>query len=397
MNDLAQIKRATSEIIDEDSIIKAMKEHKENGTAWLVKAGFDPTAPHLHLGHTVLLNKLKTFQDLGANVAFLIGDFTATIGDPSGKSQTRKQLTHEEIMENAKTYEQQVFKILDPKKTNIVFNSSWLKKLGADGLISLSTLFTVSRMLERDDFEKRLLAQTPIAISEFLYPLLQGYDSVALKSTVECGGTDQKFNLLMGRHLQKAHSQKEQAVVMMPILEGLDGVQKMSKSLGNYIGITEPANEIYAKIMSISDELSWRYYELLSSRSIEEIESLKNHVENGKKHPKEAKEDLALEITQRFWDEKKAQEAKTEFNRIHAQKSTPTHMPSVQHKTTISIMQVALDLDFVKGTAEFRRLVSQGAVKLNNEKCHNFDTKLDVGKYILQIGKRKFCEIEVVS
>ena len=284
---LREIQRGTAEIIDAQRIEKLLKAYFEEGKTYTVKAGFDPTAPDLHLGHTVLLQKLATFQKYGAKVQFLIGDFTAQIGDPTGKSATRKTLSAVDILENAKSYKEQVFKILDPSKTEVVFNSEWINPLGASGMLTLTTTFSVARMLERDDFDKRYKSQTPIAISEFIYPLLQGYDSVHLKSDIEIGGTDQKFNLLMGRHLQRAYEiGKEQAVLMMPILEGLDGAQKMSKSLGNYIGVTEVPNDMFAKVLSVSDELMWRYYELLSTKTLSEIEALKEGVANGSLHPK---------------------------------------------------------------------------------------------------------------
>jgi len=285
-----EISRGIAEIIDREKIESLIKGYLQEGKEYSVKIGFDPTAADLHLGHTVLLQKIASFQKYGARVQLLIGDFTAMIGDPTGKSETRKQLTREAVLENSKSYQEQVFKILDPKKTEVVFNSTWLDALGASGLVGLTTLFPVARMLERDDFEKRYKAGQSISISEFLYPLLQGYDSVELKSDIELGGTDQKFNLLMGRQLQRSYGTgKEQAILMMPILEGLDGVQKMSKSLGNFIGITEPAKDIYAKVLSISDELMWRYYELLSQKSLGEIATLKKDVADGTLHPKSVK------------------------------------------------------------------------------------------------------------
>lgn len=390
-----EINRFTAEIIDLPNIQKCIQDYQTNGTSWRVKAGFDPTAADLHLGHTVLINKLKFFQDLGAEIIFLIGDFTAQIGDPTGKNQTRKILSKEEVLQNAKTYTEQVFKILDEKKTKVVFNSSWLNDLGASGLIALSGTFTVARMLERDDFSKRYQAQSPISISEFLYPLLQGYDSVHLRSDIECGGTDQKFNLLMGRHLQKLYSQKEQSVVMMPILEGLDGVQKMSKSLKNYIGINESPKDIYAKLMSINDNLMWKYYDLLSFKSTNEILKLKESVEKGEFHPKTAKEELALEITSRFSSNTKAQNAKQEFDTIHTQKQAPDEMSEFSALKGDELINVALRSGLVSGTAEFRRLVNQQAVKLNNEKISDFSLKLSSGEFVLQIGKRKFCKLKV--
>ena len=297
---LAEIQRGTQEIIGLEYIEKLIRDYFENGKTFKVKAGFDPTAPDLHLGHTVLLQKLATFQKYGGIVCFLIGDFTGMIGDPTGKSETRKPLNKEQVLANAKTYEEQVYKVLDSSKMEIAFNSKWLDSLGTRGMIELAAKFSVARMLERDDFEKRFKNQNPISIVEFFYPLLQGYDSVALKCDIECGGTDQKFNLLMGRHLQRAYGiPKEQSVVMVPLLEGLDGVHKMSKSLGNYVGITQEPKEMFGRLLSISDTLMWRYYELLSSKSLAEIQEIKEGVKNGVLHPKTAKENLALEIITR--------------------------------------------------------------------------------------------------
>ncbi|MDP1784645.1 MAG: tyrosine--tRNA ligase, partial [Sulfuricurvum sp.] len=324
---LLEIKRGTAEIIDDARIQTLLKAYFEKGESYTVKAGFDPTAPDLHLGHTVLLQKLATFQKYGATVQFLIGDFTAQIGDPTGKSETRKKLLPAQIAQNAQSYKDQVFKILNPEKTTVLFNADWINALGAAGMLELTTTFNVARMLERDDFEKRYKSNISISISEFLYPLLQGYDSVHLKSDIEIGGTDQKFNLLMGRHLQRAYEVgKEQAVLMMPILEGLDGVQKMSKSLGNYIAVADEPNEMYGKILSISDILMWRYYELLSTKTLHEIVSLRVGVEEGTLHPKKVKEALALEITERFHSGIEAQEAADEFQRVHAQSEIPTEM-----------------------------------------------------------------------
>ena len=314
---LEEISRGTAEIIDMERVEKLVSKYYEDGTTYTVKAGFDPTGADLHLGHTVLLQKLRAFQNHGGRIQLLIGDFTATIGDPTGKSETRKVLDRETILANAKTYQDQVFNILDESKTDVVFNSTWLETLGAAGMVALTTTFNVARMLERDDFEKRYKSGQSISISEFLYPLLQGYDSVELKSDIEIGGTDQKFNLLMGRHLQRVYNTgKEQAVLMMPILEGLDGVQKMSKSLNNYIGITEDPKDIYAKTLSISDELMWRYYELLSERSLEEIAQMKEDVQKGTLHPKRVKENLALELVTRFYNEELATLAKAEFDNV---------------------------------------------------------------------------------
>ena len=393
---IAEIERGTAEIIDKERIEKLLKEYFEKGKHYYVKAGFDPTAPDLHLGHTVLLQKLATFQKYGAIVQFIIGDFTATIGDPTGKSETRKKLDHQTVLKNAKSYEEQVFKILDPDKTHVLFNSHWIEKLGAHGLVELTTLVSVARMLERDDFEKRYKAGKPIAISEFIYPLLQGYDSVYLKSDIEIGGTDQKFNLLMGRQLQRSYGiGKEQAVIMMPILEGLDGVQKMSKSLGNYIGVTEDPNTMFAKIMSISDELMWRYYELLSSKSLEEIEVLQEGVRTGKVHPKYAKELLAAEITARFHGEDAARKAKEEFDKVHKQKELPTEMEEYEVVGPIWIAKALVECGIEPSTSQARRDIQAGAVRVNKEKISDKDLHLQEGEYILQVGKRKFAKLKV--
>jgi len=324
---LKEINRGSAEVIDTQRVEKLLGAYFENGQTYTVKAGFDPTAPDLHLGHTVLLQKLAVFQKYGARVQFLIGSFTATIGDPTGKNITRKVLSKEEIEKNIKSYTTQAFKILDESKTDIVYNDDWLGKMSAADMITLASHLTVARMLERDDFSKRFKSNTPIATSEFMYPLLQGYDSVYLNSDIEIGGTDQKFNLLMGRQLQKAYnSKKQQAVLMMPILEGLDGVQKMSKSLGNYIGVADEPNEMFGKVLSVSDELMWRYYELLSTKSLDEIEALKNGVADGSVHPKKVKESLASEIVTRFHSEEAAYNAKLEFERVHAKSQIPTEM-----------------------------------------------------------------------
>ncbi len=391
---LAEIQRGTAEIIDIEGIEKLLKNYYENGENFYVKAGFDPTAPDLHLGHTVLIQKLATFQKFGGIVQFLIGDFTATIGDPTGKSETRKVLSEEDVLENAQSYKEQVFKILDPEKTEVKFNSKWLKELGTGGLISLASNLTVARMLERDDFAKRYASNTPIAVSEFTYPLLQGYDSVAMGTDIELGGTDQKFNLLMGRTLQKAYNTgKQQAVLMMPILEGLDGVQKMSKSLGNYIGVTDNPNDMFGKTLSISDDLMWRYYELLSSKSLKEIEELKTGVEDGSLHPKKVKEELAMEIVERFHGEGKGEIAKAEFEKIFAKKDIPTDMPEYEMTAGIWLCQALVDAKLVNSTSQARRDVKANAVSINQEKVTDEKLNLEVGEYILQKGKKSFAKI----
>jgi len=392
---MQEIQRGTVEIIGLEEIEKLVKKFFETGERFTIKAGFDPTAPDLHLGHTVLLQKLKTFQKYGARVQFLIGDFTAQIGDPTGKNKTRKMLTPGEVKQNAQTYKEQVFKILDPDLTDIVFNSKWLNALGATGIVELTTTYTVARMLERDDFEKRYKSNTPIAISEFIYPLLQGYDSVALKCDIEIGGTDQKFNLLMGRHLQKVYNvKKEQSVIMMPLLIGLDGVNKMSKSLGNYIGITEDADTIFAKVLSISDELMWEWYELLSDKSIEEIQKLKEAVNNGT-NPKEIKEMLAIEIVDRFHKKGSGEEAKKHFDKIHKQNKIPENIPEFEIEP-MNIVDALVYTKLASSKSEARRHIKGGAVRINQEKIDSQNIELQQNnEYILQIGKRKFAKVKV--
>ena len=393
---LKEISRGTAEIIDIEAIEKNIKKFYEDGTRYTVKAGFDPTAPDLHLGHTVLLQKLATFQKYGANIQFLIGDFTAKIGDPTGKSVTRKLLSDEQIKENAASYHEQVFKILKHEYTQTVFNSEWIEPLGAAGMLELTTLYNVARMLERDDFYKRYKSGTSISISEFLYPLLQGYDSVHLKSDIEIGGTDQKFNLLMGRHLQRSYGiGKEQAVLMMPILEGLDGVQKMSKSLNNYIGVADIPNDMFGKVLSISDELMWRYYELLSEKTLEEIAGIKQGVESGSIHPKSAKEELAIEITARFHGKEAAIEAKEEFDRVHSKNVLPTDMPTFELEGPVWVAKALHDCGLEPSTSQARRDIKQGAVKINQIKVEDEQLQLEAGVYVLQVGKRKFAAVKV--
>ncbi len=393
---LEEIKRGVSEIIDEKRVALLLKNYFEKGEEYFVKAGFDPTAPDLHLGHTVLLQKMSLFQKYGATVQFIIGDFTGMIGDPTGKNETRKKLDRQTVIKNAKSYEEQVFKILDPKKTEILFNSSWIEKLGSSGMLELTTTFNVARMLEREDFEKRYKSGASISISEFLYPLLQGYDSVAIKSDIEMGGTDQKFNLLMGRHLQRAYSVgKEQAVVMMPLLEGLDGVNKMSKSLGNYIGVTDAPNDMFGKILSISDDLMWRYYELLSSLSISQIESLKQKVDSGVIHPKVAKENLAIEIVTRYHGDNEAADAKKEFEKVHSKNQLPSDIAEFEAQDSKWIAQALVDCGLEPSTSQARRDIKQNAVSVNQKKISDQQLQLDSGEYILQVGKRKFAKLKV--
>ncbi|HEX5329886.1 MAG TPA: tyrosine--tRNA ligase [Sulfuricurvum sp.] len=395
---LREIKRGTAEIIDEARLETLLKNYFEKGETYTVKAGFDPTAPDLHLGHTVLLQKLAAFQKFGAHIQFLIGDFTAQIGDPTGKSETRKKLLPAQIQENAKSYKEQVFKILDPEKTSVVFNAEWINPLGAAGMLELTTTYNVARMLERDDFDKRHKAGISISISEFLYPLLQGYDSVHLKSDVEIGGTDQKFNLLMGRHLQRVYEiGKEQAVLMMPILEGLDGVQKMSKSLNNYIAVADEPNEMFGKVLSISDTLMWRYFELLSTLSLDEIEALKVGVENGSLHPKKVKESLALEITTRFHSEEAALGAQAEFERVHAQSEIPSEMDEFTMEGPIWVAKALVDCALSPSTSQARREIKQGSVKIDQNKLSDEQYQLEAGEYILQVGKRKFARLKVTQ
>ena len=393
---MSEIKKGVAEMIDEERIENLVKNYYEKGENFHVKAGFDPTAPDLHLGHSVVLQKMAFLQKHGAIVQFLIGDFTGQIGDPSGKSATRKKLDADTVKKNAKTYEEQVFKILDPSKTRIMFNSKWCNELGAAGVVELTSTFPVARMLERDDFEKRLNAGSPISISEFLYPLLQGYDSVAMKCDIEMGGTDQKFNLLMGRTLQRVYNVgKEQAVIMMPLLEGLDGVNKMSKSLGNYIGVTDAPNDMFAKTLSISDELMWRWYELLSEKSTDEIANLKADVANGKAHPKAVKEALALEITARYNGEAAAKEAKAEFDRVHSQNQIPTEIAEFELKAGVWVVEALTACGLASSNSQARRDIAANAVSINQKKLSDEQLKLEVGEYILQVGKRKFAKLKV--
>ena len=391
---LALIKRGAEEILIEEELLEKLKK----GKPLRVKAGFDPTAPDLHLGHTVLLNKLRQFQDLGHHVLFLIGDFTGMIGDPTGKSATRPPLSKEEVKKNAESYADQVFKILKRDQTEVVFNSTWLTDLGAVGILKLAASHTVARMLERDDFSKRYKANQPIAIHEFLYPLLQGYDSVALKADIELGGTDQKFNLLMGRELQKQSGQPPQCVITMPLLEGLDGVQKMSKSLGNFIGINEAPEIIFAKIMSISDELMWRYIELLSFASLDEIASWKKSVKAGQ-NPRDIKVTFAQEIVARFHSKEAASEALDNFQ-IRSKGGIPDNVPEVNitiQADTIGILQLLKEAALIPSTSEGMRLIEGGGIKIDGE-CLEDGRKMILknSEFVAQVGKRKFAKIKVV-
>jgi tyrosyl-tRNA synthetase len=385
---LAVFARGSDEIIPLDELKAKLKK----GKPLKIKAGFDPTAPDLHLGHTVLINKLKQLQDLGHEILFLIGDFTAMIGDPTGKSATRPPLSDEQIQENSKTYQDQVFKILDKNKTQVVFNSHWMKKLTSADMIKLASQQTVARMLERDDFSKRYKSGQGISIHEFLYPLVQGYDSVALEADVELGGTDQKFNLLMGRELQKNNNQEPQIILTMPILEGLDGVQKMSKSLNNYIAIDDSPDEMFGKIMSISDDLMWRYLELLSFESMETIESWKTEVDQGE-NPRNIKFRLANEIITRFHSEEDAKVANQNFIDRFAKNQIPDEMDEYQFKSGIKIGNLLKNANLVDSTSEAFRMIKQGAVKIDGEKVADKDMDLPSGTAVYQVGKRKFARI----
>jgi tyrosyl-tRNA synthetase len=393
---LRQIKRGCDELLVEAELLEKLK----TGRPLRVKAGFDPTAPDLHLGHTVLINKLRHFQTLGHQVIFLIGDFTGMIGDPSGKNTTRPPLSREQVLENAKTYKAQVFKILDPDKTEVCFNSAWFETLGASGMIRLASQHTVARMLERDDFAKRYANEQPIAIHEFLYPLCQGYDSVALKADVELGGTDQKFNLLIGRELQKHYGQTPQCVLTVPLLEGLDGINKMSKSLGNYIGIYEPPQEIFGKLMSVSDTLMWRYFDLLSFRSETEIAQFKREAETGK-NPRDIKVALAQEIVARFHGQAAATAALEDFEARFRQGALPDTMPEftlpAENAGGLSVLQALKQTHLTASTSEAIRMIAQGGVKINGEKLSDKTLRLPAGApFVLQVGKRKFARITVV-
>lgn len=391
---LQVIKRGCDELLIESELMERLK----SGRPLRVKAGFDPTAPDLHLGHTVLINKLRHFQDLGHHILFLIGDFTGLIGDPTGKNATRPPLSREQIVENAKTYKEQVFKILDPEKTEVCFNSAWFDELGAAGMIKLAAQHTVARMLERDDFAKRYAGGLPIAIHEFLYPLCQGYDSVAMRADVELGGTDQKFNLLVGRELQKHYGQAPQCVLTMPLLEGLDGVNKMSKSLGNYIGIDEKPREIFGKVMSVSDELMWRYFDLLSFRDSAEIARLKASVASGL-NPRDVKVMLGQELVARFHSRGAAEEALAEFEARFRQGVLPDDMPelTLHIDGSVSLVQVLKQAGLTASTSEALRMIEQGAVRANGDRVSDKSVTITVGEtVVLQVGKRKFAKVTLV-
>ena len=388
---LAVIKRGSDEVLLEEDLVRKLK----TGRKLRVKLGMDPTAPDLHLGHTVVINKLRHFQDLGHHVQFLIGDFTGMIGDPSGRNATRPPLSPEEIEENAKTYREQVFKILDPEKTEILFNSSWSSALGAEGMIRLAARYTVSQLLQRDDFAKRFSSQQPIAVHELLYPLMQGYDSVAMKSDVELGGTDQKFNLLVGRELQKQFGQESQVIITMPLLEGLDGVQKMSKSLGNYVGIAEPPREIFGKLMSISDTLMWRYLELLSFEPMDVVDAWRREVEAGR-NPRDVKVALAEEIVERFHGKRAAEQALADFEARFRDGAMPDEMPEIALSAggqPMLLTQMLKQAELTPSTSEALRMLEQGGVRLDGERVSDKALKLAPGTYVLQVGKRKFARV----
>jgi tyrosyl-tRNA synthetase len=392
---LAIIRRGTEEILIED----ALRTKLSRGRSLRIKAGFDPTAPDLHLGHTVLINKLRQFQDLGHEVLFLIGDFTGMIGDPTGKNATRKPLSRDAVLENAKTYEEQIFRILDPERTLVVFNSSWMGEMRAAELVQLAAKSTVARMLERDDFSKRFKAGQPIAVHEFLYPLVQGYDSVALKADVELGGTDQKFNLLVGRQLQDAYGQEAQVVITLPLLEGLDGVQKMSKSLGNYIGITDSPDEMFGKVMSISDDLMWRYLELLSFRPMEEIAAWRRSVDAGE-NPRDVKFRLAEELVARFHDAQAGRRAKEGFIARFQKGAVPEDIPELQLPAqaggALPIANLLKDAGLVKSTSEAMRMIGQGAVRVDGNRVGDRALAFQSGTtHVYQVGKRRFARVTV--
>lgn len=394
---MAVIKRGTVEILVEKELEEKLEKSLKTGVPLRIKAGFDPTAPDLHLGHTVLLQKMRQFQQLGHEVCFLIGDFTGMIGDPTGKSETRKALTAEDVLRNAETYKEQVFKILDPAKTKVMFNSEWLSGMNATDMIALAAKYTVARMLERDDFGKRYANQLPISIHEFLYPLIQGYDSVAMKADVELGGTDQKFNLLVGRELQREYGQAPQAVITMPLLEGLDGVNKMSKSLGNYIGINDPPDEIFGKIMSISDDLMLRYYELLSDLSLADIEKIKLGLKTHDIHPMDAKKQLGREVTGRYHGHDAGVQAEENFVKRFRDNQTPDEMPEITVASEGGkqlLCKLLATAGLVPSNSEGRRAIKGGGVKVNGEKVSDENLEIESpGEFIIQVGKRRFAKV----
>jgi tyrosyl-tRNA synthetase len=395
------IRRGAVDIIREEELIEKLKRSQKTGKPLRVKAGFDPTAPDIHVGHTVLIRKMKHFQELGHTVIFLIGDFTGMIGDPSGRSATRKQLTSEEVQQNAETYKQQIFKILDAQSTVIDFNSRWMMALGADGFIRLAGKYTVARILEREEFSNRMKNQLPIAMHELLYPLVQGYDSVALEADVELGGTDQRFNLLVGRELQREYGQEQQIVLTMPLLEGLDGVQKMSKSLGNYIGINEAPNEQFGKVMSISDDLMFRYYELLTDMPLKEIQAAREETASGKRHPMEVKVDLAVRIITDYHGAAAAEAAREEFNRVFRQRQTPEDIETKKisiAQSPVRLTRLLPTLNLASSNAEAQRLIESGAVHINEKRVTDPKAEMsDAGEYLFKVGKRRFLRLIVTK
>ena len=391
---LAEYARGAEEILPDDALAARLRKKK----SLIVKAGFDPTAPDLHIGHTVLINKMRQFQQFGHEVVFLIGDFTGMIGDPSGKNATRPALDNEQIAENARTYEKQIFKILDPERTRIEFNSTWMSEMGAEGMVKLAARYTVARMLERDDFSKRFAGGQSISVHEFLYPLVQGYDSVALRADIELGGTDQKFNLLVGRHLQQQFGQEPQIVITTPLLEGLDGVQKMSKSLNNYIGITDPPGDMFGKLMSVSDELMWRYFEVLSFRSLADLNRLKSSVEDGR-NPRDVKFELAHELVARFHSEALAEAAKAEFVARFQKGAMPQEIPEVSVASVdgeLGVAHLLREAGLVSSTSDAFRMIQQGAVRIDGERIEDRSLTIAAGSsHVYQVGKRKFARVSL--
>jgi len=399
--ELSILTRSAVDVISIEELEKKLIESQKKNRPLRVKAGFDPTAPDIHLGHTVLIEKLRQFQEFGHEVYFLVGDFTGMIGDPSGRSETRRPLSKEEVLANAETYKKQIFKILDPRKTKIVFNSSWMEKMTATELIKLCSHYTVARMLERDDFQKRFSTGKSISIHEFIYPLIQGYDSVVLNADVEIGGTDQIFNLLVGRELQRDFHQEPQVVITMPLLEGLDGVQKMSKSLNNYIGITESPKEIFGKIMSISDELMFRYYELLSTLDPKEIKKIKEGVKEGRLHPKDIKKKLAIEIISRFHSPSEAIQAAEEFERVFKYKEEPEEIEEIDiylSQKKIWLPKLLQLVGLTQSSSEGKRIIQQGGVRVNRQRVSSLEMELSTGNtYLLQVGKRRFKRVHLLQ
>jgi tyrosyl-tRNA synthetase len=391
-----EIRRGAEEIILEKDLLRKLERSHREKKPLRVKAGFDPTAPDIHIGHTVLLEKMRQFEELGHEVIFLIGDFTGMIGDPSGKSEMRPPLTREQVAENARTYREQIFKVLSPERTRIVFNSEWMQKMTSAEMIALASRYTVARMLERDDFKKRFASGNPISVHEFMYPLIQGYDSVVLEADVELGGTDQRFNLLVGRELQKEYGQEPQCLVLMPLLEGLDGVKKMSKSLGNYVGITEPPGEMFGKLMSITDGLMLRYYELLSHIPAGELKALEKGLGDGSVHPKKAKEDLAMEIVERYWGRQEAEKAREGFERVFREKGLPEEIPVFElrwEEDELWVPQVMKLAGLAPSTGEAMRLIRQGGVSVDDERLSDPQARLRRGSYLIKVGKRKFMRV----